>query len=95
MHCTATRRATVYGKFFEWENFCGWYANDHSQENFCNCTAASCCVLCESYRITYSTKIHWKIFAIEYKIMKTTKVFALESFAVYGYSITSLTKLLQ
>ena len=57
------------------QNFCGWYANDHSRENFCGCTTASCCVLRESYRITYSTKIRGKIFAIECKTVKTTKVF--------------------
>ena len=40
--------------------------------------------------ITYSTKIRGKIFAIEWKIMKTTKVFPLESFAVYGMSVIKL-----
>ena len=76
---------TIYGKTFEWENFHGWYANDHSQENFCVCLMPSLSrALRETYKITYSTKICWKIFAIECKIMKTTKVFPLESFAVYG-----------
>ena len=38
----------------------------------------------KTYRITYSTKIGGKIFAIECKIVKIAKVFPLESFAVYG-----------
>ena len=72
---------TIYGKTFEWENFfCGWYANDHSRGNFRGCLTPSRHVLHETYRITYSIKIHGKIFAIECKI---AKVFQLESFAVY------------
>ena len=37
--------------------------------------------------ITHSTKICGIIFAIEWKIMKTAKVFPLKSFAVYGMSV--------
>ena len=40
--------------------------------------------------ITYSTKICGKIFMIEWKIMKTAKVFPLESFATYGMSVIEL-----
>ena len=29
------------GKTFGWENFHGWYANDHSWENFCSCLMTS------------------------------------------------------
>ena len=41
----------------------------------------------KTYRITYSTKIHGKIFGIECKIVKSTKVFPLESFAVCGSTL--------
>ena len=61
---------TVYGKIFEWENFCGWYANDHSQENFCSGTTVSCRILRETYRITYSIKIHWKYLRLNAKLRK-------------------------
>ena len=64
---------TANGKTFEWENFRGQYANDHSQESCRGCTTASRRILHEIYRITYSTKICGKIFAIECKIMKTAK----------------------
>ena len=85
-------RYTVYGKTFEWKIFCGWYANDHSQENAHGCLLPSCHVLYETYRITYSIKLHGKIFAIECKIAKSMKVFPLESFAVYDslYTLQSI-----
>ena len=57
---TGANFSTVYGKTFEWENFCG-------------CLTPCCRVLHETYRICYSTKIRGKIFAIECKIMKTAK----------------------
>ena len=60
---------TVYGKTFEWENFCGQYANDHSR-----LPSAKSFVLRETYKITYSAKIHGKIFTIECKIVKTAKI---------------------
>ena len=44
--------------------------------------------LYETYRITYSIKLHGKIFTIERKIAKFVKVFPLESFAVYGSNNT-------
>ena len=69
----------MYGKTFEWENFCSWYVNYHSQENFCSCLTLCHRVLCETYAISYSTKIHGKIVSIECKIVK---VFPLESFAI-------------
>ena len=34
------RMATIYSKTFELENFRGWFANDHSRENFHSCTTA-------------------------------------------------------
>ena len=40
-------------------------------------------LLHETYRITYSTKICLKIFAIECKIVKSTIIFPFKSFAVY------------
>ena len=72
----------VYAKIFEWENFCGWYTNYHSRENFCSCLTLCHHVLRETYAISYSTKIHGKIFTIECKIVKTAKVFPFESFAI-------------
>ena len=72
---------TVYGKTFEWENFCcGWYVNNNSRENVRGCQMPSHHVLHETYRITYSIKLHEKIFAIKHNV----KVFPLENFVVYG-----------
>ena len=67
-------------KLLSGKNFCDWYANDHSRENCCDCATASCYVLRETYRITYLTKFA----TIECKVLKTTKVSLLESFAIYG-----------
>ena len=66
------------------QNFRGWYGNDHSRENIRGCLSPSCHVLDETYRITYSIKLHRKIFAIERKIAKSAKVSPFESFAIYG-----------
>ena len=60
------------------------------RENFRGCLKPISFVLRETYRITYSTKICGKIFAIESKIVKIAKVFPLESFPVYGISISPL-----
>ena len=71
---------TVYGKLSSGETFTvGMQMTIHLQ-----LPTASRRVLRESYRITYSAKIRGKIIAIECKIVKTTKVFPLESFAVHG-----------
>ena len=75
---------TVYGKTFEWEDFHGLYANGHPWENVHGCLLSSCHILYETYRITYSIRLHRKIFEIECKIAKSAKVFPFESFAVYG-----------
>ena len=66
------------------QNFRGWYANDHSREKVHRCRSPSHHVLYETYRITYSIRLHGNIFAIERKIAKSVKVFPLESFAAYG-----------
>ena len=69
-------------------NLFGLYANDHSQfvcwENVRGCLSPSCHAFYETYRITYSIRLHGKIFAIEHKIMKSAKVFPLEGFVTYG-----------
>ena len=73
MHVTQSTRAhgNIYGKTLKWENLRGWYPNDHSRENLRGCLTPSRFVLQETCRITYSAKIHRKIFAIECKIVKT------------------------
>ena len=65
---------TIYGKIFEWENFRTWYANDHSRENFCGYLMPSRHFLHETYGITYSIKIHRKIFTIGWKLQKLQKL---------------------
>ena len=45
--CILHAANTIYGKTFEWENFCDWYANDHSWENLRDCQTQSCQVLHE------------------------------------------------
>ena len=54
------------------------------QMTFCGCLMTSLAPRVKPIELTYSTKIRGEIFTIECKIVKTAKVFPLESFAVYG-----------
>ena len=62
MESESSRVTVVYAAK---QNFHGWYANDHSRENVRECLSPSHHVLYETYRITYSIRLHGKIFTIE------------------------------